>query len=323
MRLNLHPAGAVDADLAQAVARYQRDEGGTKPVLAVDGKAGPNSTPRLFPSGLAKPGQSAEFGTAAQRDVFANWGTTLVGADDLADAIVKVVNQRLTEAGVPEVAVKVEDGVSPNTWGYVELATWTMYLNREPLDLSGLNSRDSGSLATTVYHEARYAEQLFWVARYLAGQGARAPGIASTLGIPGRVATHATAQPIRPGTTDALIASGWYESFFGSAKAHADEVHTRVSEADWAVITANCRCQQSPSPENSILLAEAEAAFRAVGREYLALPEENDAWATASKVGDSVTEGTPNPVRRRPVDPCEQLRQAGRPVPAAPGGSGR
>src|SRR5262249_57393495 len=74
-RLSLDPAGGVDADLAQAVARFQRDEGNNDPELRVDGMAGPRAAPRLFPSGLAAAGEGAQFGDAAQTRGVGQWGT--------------------------------------------------------------------------------------------------------------------------------------------------------------------------------------------------------------------------------------------------------
>jgi len=321
-RLGLDPAGGVDAELAQAVARFQRDEGSNDPALVIDGKAGPRSTPRLFPSGLARAGEGGTFGGEAQTEAFDQWDT-LGTAQARADALVEAVNRRLTAAGVSTVTAVLYDGDSPAEEGSFDFPTWTMQLNRLLLNQSGLTKEDAASLANTVYHEARHTEQWFWMARYLAGQGYSAAGIAHNLGIPAQIARDAkAAPPIRPGTTDAVIASGWYESVYGSGAAHREDVLTRLTEADWAVTTAKCRCQQSPSPANDALLAQAEAAFDVVHDEYRELPEENDAWATGPMGEANVTSGTPNPVPTPDVDPCEQLRRAGRPVPAASAGSG-
>ncbi|MEV4318217.1 hypothetical protein [Actinocrispum sp. NPDC049592] len=321
-RLGLDPAGGIDAGLAQAVARFQRDEGANDPALVIDGKAGPRSTPRLFPSGLAAAGEGATFGGEAQTEVLDEWDT-LATAQARADALVVAVNRRLTAAGVPTVTAVLYAGESPQESGSFDFATWSMQLNQLRFDQSGLTQADAADLANTVYHEARHTEQWFMMARYLSGQGYSAAGIASTMGIPGRIGRDAkAAAPILRGTVEAVQASGLYESVYGSASAHREDVLTRLNDADWAVTTARCRCERAPSPANDALLAQAEAAFDVVHAQYRELPEENDAWATGPMGEAGVTSGTPHPVPSPTVSPCDQLRAAGRPVPAASGGSG-
>ncbi|GAB3891518.1 hypothetical protein GCM10029964_064820 [Kibdelosporangium lantanae] len=321
-RLSLDPAGGIDADLAQAVARFQRDEGANDPALVVDGKAGPRSTPRLFPSGLAAAGEGATFGGEAQSEVLDQWDT-LTTAQARADALVAAVNRRLVAAGVPEVTAVLYAGASPQESGSFDFPTWSMQLNQLRFDQSGLTQEDAADLANTVYHEARHTEQWFMIARYLSGQGYSAAGIASTMGIPARIAQDAkNAPPIVRGTVEAIQAAGLYESVYGSASAHREDVLTRLTDADWAVTTARCRCERAPSPANDALLAQAEAAFEVVHAQYRELPEENDAWATGPMAEAGVTRGTPHPVPSPTVSPCDQLRAAGRPVPAASGGTG-
>ncbi|MBP2330099.1 hypothetical protein JOF56_010484 [Kibdelosporangium banguiense] len=321
-RLGLDPAAGIDADLAQAVARFQRDEGSNDPSLVIDGKAGPRSTPRLFPTGLARAGEGATFGGEAQTEAFDQWDT-LGTAQARADALVAAVNRRLADAGVTTVTVQLYDGDSPSEQGSFDFPTWTMRLNRLLLNQSGLTQEAATDLANTVYHEARHTEQWFTMARYLAGQGYSAAGIASNLDIPARVARDAkNAPPIRRGTTEAVVASGWYESVYGSGAAHREAVLTRVENAGWAVTTAECRCRRSPSPANDLLLEQARAEFDVAHDAYRELPEENDAWATGPMAESGVTGGTPNPIPTPDEDPCELLRRAGRPVPAATGGTG-
>jgi hypothetical protein len=315
-RLGLDPAGGIDADLAQAVARFQRDEGANDPALRVDGMAGPRSTPRLFPTGLAAPGEGSRFGGDAQSTVFDHW-EDLGSAQARADALVAAVNQRLAAAGVPELATRVYDGDSPREQGSFDFPTWTMQLNRLLLEQGGLGRDDAADLANTVYHEARHSEQWFAMARLRAGQGRSAAAIATELGIPARIATAAHAVPIRPGSMEAVSASGWYESVYGSQSAHREAVLSRLDAADWAVTTERCRCQQTPSPANDARLARAQERFDRVHDEYRELPEENDAWATGPMAEAGVTHGTAHPAAVPDVDPCERLRRAGRPVPAA------
>ncbi len=313
-RLGLAPAGGIDADLAQAVARFQRDEGSNDPALRVDGKAGPRSTPRLFPTGLARAGQGARFGSDAQSAVFDRW-EELGNAQARADALVATVNQRLAAAGVPELTAVLYAGDSPQEQGSLDFGPWAMQLNRLLLDHPGLGRDDAASLANTVYHEARHAEQWFAMARLRAGEGRGAAAIAAELGVPARVARAARAAPIRPGSTDAVAASGWYQSVYGAHSGHRESVLGRLTAADWAVTEARCRCQRAPSPANDERLARAEERLTRVHNEYRELPEENDAWATGPAAEAGITRGTPHPAAVPDVDPCERLRRAGRPVP--------
>jgi len=315
-RLSLDPDGGIHADLAQAVARFQRDEGSNDPALHVDGMAGPRTTPRLFPSGLSAPGEGSRFGGDAQAGVFDRWDQ-LGSAQARADALIAAVNQRLTAAGVPELTARLYDGESPNEQGSFDFPTWTMQLNRLLLDQSGLERDDAADLANTVYHEARHAEQWFAMARLRAGQGRGAGVIAAELGIPPRIATAARAAPIRPGSMEAVSASGWYESVYGSRSAHRESVLTRLDAADWALTEARCRCERQPSQANDDRRDRAQERLDRLHDQYRDLPEENDAWATGPMAEPGVTSGTPHPAAVPDVDPCERLRKAGRPVPAA------
>jgi hypothetical protein len=320
-RLGLDPAGGVNADLAQSVARFQRDEGSNDPALRVDGKAGPRSTPRLFPTGLAAAGEGARFGGDAQLQVFDRW-EELGTAAARADALVAAVNPRLAAAKVPALTVTLYDGDSPTEKGSFDFTGWTMRLNRRLLEQTGLGRDDAALLAEVVYHEARHSEQWFSMARLRAGQGLSAAAIVTELGIPADIATAARDAPIRPGSVAAVSAAGWYESVAGSGAAHREDVLTRLRAAGWAVTEARCRCKQAPSPANDELLARARERRARVHDEYRELPEENDAWATGPMARPTVTRGTPHPVAVPDEDPCERLRRAGRPVPAPPAVAG-
>jgi hypothetical protein len=315
-QLGLDPAGGIAEDLAQAVAVFQRDQGANDPSLVVDGKAGPRTTPRLFPTGLAVAGEGDKFATGAQTGAFDEWDN-LGTAQARADALVKAVNERLVAAQVPTVASVVYEGDSPTEQGTFDFTTWSMMVNRKLLDQSGLTRDDAADLANTVYHEARHAEQWFWMARLRAGQGYSAAGIAAEMFIPADIAKEARKLPIRPGTTEAVVASGWYESVYGSGAEHRDRVLTEIEAADWAVTTAECRCQRAPSPANDALLVAARERFNRLFDEYRELPEENDAHAIGPTAEPGITSGTPNPVPTPADDPCDKLRRAGRPVPAA------
>lgn len=313
--VGLAPAGGIADDLAQAVARWQRDNGTTDPALVVDGMAGPRTMPRLFPSGLAAPGQGAAFGAAAQANVFDRWDT-LATARARGQALVDQINERLRDVGVPPVRLRLFNG-SPNEQGAFDPfnGNWHMHLNRRLLDLAGLDEAGAQELADTVFHEARHTEQWFWMARFRAGLGRSVATIVSEMsGLPPRIARAARRSPIRPGTVEAVIASGWWESVFGSRAAHRDATLTRIERADFRLTREQCRFQRFSTPANQARVDAAQAEFDAAHERYQDLPEENDAFATGPAGATGVT-GTPNPAPVPDLDPCAELTRLHRPLP--------
>ncbi len=82
--VGVEPTGIVDAQTVQAVAVWQRDNGGTPPEqklpgvvppppLAIDGMAGPRTLPRLFAHGLNVKSEGLAFGKASQTGVIDKW----------------------------------------------------------------------------------------------------------------------------------------------------------------------------------------------------------------------------------------------------------
>lgn len=170
--------------------------------------------PRLFPTGLAAPGEGKKFGGDTQTGVFDKWDT-LGGAQARADALVDAANKRLTEAGVPPIVKAVlYTGDSPSEKGAFHFPEWTTKLNRLLLNQPGLDQAAAADLANTVYHETRHSEQWFMMARLRAGQGLLPAAIAAELNIPGEIAIAAKASPIRAGTIEAVVATGCYQSVY-------------------------------------------------------------------------------------------------------------
>ena len=120
-------------------------------------------------------------------------------------------------------------------------------------------------LLTGSYHEVRHCEQSFRVAQMLAGEGRTAAEIAAIMAMnprsePGhrteRVIAAAIASPLAPGSMQALIAKGWFESEYGTGRAHRNRVLSDRSGS-----------------------AAAHARYRN-------LPEEFDAFYVADEIGD-------------------------------------
>lgn len=236
--------GTVDAAMVQAVARYQQ----THSPLKVDGMAGPRTLPALFPSGLAEEEEVETFAEAARGVIEGDWASQTV--EERADALIERVNERLDEAGVPQVTRVIQD--LGGDAGRFAFSLWAIRLDRGTLESETLTDAQAADLADTVYHEARHAEQWYRIAQMLAGQGRTAEQIATEMGIPNEQAAEAVDAPLAPGSMEALIADGWYQSIYGRGSAHRERVL---------------------GPEGTF-------------EEYQDLPEESDAW----RVGGAVTE---------------------------------
>lgn len=242
--------GVVDETMVQAVARYQQ----ANSPLAVDGMAGPRTLPALFPSGLADQEAIEAYAAAARTVIEGDWASKTV--EERADAILEKVNERLQEAGVPQVG-KVIQALGANEYGRFAFSLWSIRVNQDLLASDALTEAQAADLADTMYHEARHAEQWYRMAQLLAGQGRTAGQIATQMGIPARIAAEAAANPIEPGSMEALIVDGWFQSVYGTGSAHRRHV-------------------LGPS---------------GTYEQYRNLPEESDAWRVGTSVKDAYAAG--------------------------------
>ncbi len=244
--------GVVDEEMVQAVARYQQ----VNSPLKVDGMAGPRTLPALFPSGMAEQGAVEAYAAAAREAINGDWAA--MSPDDRAQAILDKVNDQATAAGFP-VMGKIVHAMDPQTYGQFDFSTWSIEVNQALVSLPTLTEAQATDLADTMYHEGRHGEQWFRMAQLLAGQGKNAAQIATQTGIPNNIAALAEADPIAPGSMEALIADGWFQSVYGTGSAHREHVL---------------------GPQGTYI-------------EYRNLPEESDAWRVGSSVRDAYTAGAP------------------------------
>jgi hypothetical protein len=234
--------GTVDAAMVQAVARYQQ----VNSPLAVDGMAGPRTLPALFPSGLAEEEEVEAFAGAARGVIEGDWATQTT--EERADALIAAVNARLDAAGVPQVTRVIQD--LGGDAGRFAFSLWAIRLDQATLESETFTDAQAADLADTVYHEARHAEQWYRMAQMLAGEGKTAAEIATEMGIPNRIAAEAVGDPLAPGSMEALIADGWYQSVYGTGRAHRRRVLGPTGTFE----------------------------------EYQNLPEESDAWRVGGRV---------------------------------------
>lgn len=292
--------GAMDAATVQAVAAWQRAAGGDPP-LVVDGMAGPRTLPRLFASGLNGPGQGLEFGAAAQTEVIDQWNE--LTPQQRGTELVRLVNAHLEGAGIPPVTPNVEDG--GNNLGSFSFGTWQMDIGEVALQDEQLTLAEAKDVVNTIFHEARHAEQWFRMAQLRASQGRSGAQIATETGIRADIAELAAASPLEPGSMEALVAKGWYDSVYGSGSDHREAVFDELDAADEALAAATERFDADPSPENRAAARAARARRQRAFAAYRELPEENDAWATGPQAEAGVTTGSPEPVEAESATDAE------------------
>jgi len=285
--------GGVDAALVQAVATWQQTNGANDPALAVDGKAGPRTLPRIFRGGLNAPGEGQAFGEAVQGGVIDSWAT-LATPEARLKKLVELVNVPLAAHGVPPVTDAFDADV--NNSGSFDFATWRMLVGKTPLSAGSLDTAAAKDLTDTIYHEARHTEQWFRMAQLRAGQGLSAGAITAELGIPANIATLAKASPLNAKSMQGLIAQGWWDSVYGAGSAHREATLAELGNASTALRKARAAFTKNPTPENQAALAKAKVRRDKVFAAYRNLPEENDAWATGPEAAAGVTQGTaPSP----------------------------
>jgi hypothetical protein len=252
--------GIIGPATVQAVARFQMIFlSMPNTFLAptddrIDGMAGPRTLPALFPSGLASE-ESIEDYAADAHEIEDEWGD-LGGSQARIDKLVAIVQTQLDNAGVPHPTIRVvrpeddpNDQMDDGTVGLFDWETWEMTINPVPFEAEEVTEAEFADMADTIYHESRHAEQFYRIAQMLAGQDKSAQEIFDETRIRSDICDKAVGEPLAPGSMEALIADGWYQSVFGTGSEHREAV-----------------LNDPNAPQ----------------RDYQYLPEESDAW----RVGD-------------------------------------
>ena len=142
-------------------------------------------------TGLAQGGQVKAY-VAGVKQAKGTWATLKTPAAR-AQMLGKIANDRLQAAGVFSVAIRIDPTLSPQTSGQFDFTTWSIALNGGLVNQAALTDAQLKSVAGTIYHEARHAEQWFRIARWLAGQGKKAGDIATEMQIAPAAAKAAVA----------------------------------------------------------------------------------------------------------------------------------
>jgi peptidoglycan hydrolase-like protein with peptidoglycan-binding domain len=265
--------GVPDQAMAQAVAAWQLPQG-----LKQDGMAGPRTLPRMFETGLATKEARAAY-VKTTEDVQSGW-KDLATAQARADELFKGVKTRLDAAQVaptPKHEVKDLGKVA----GVFVPKDWTMFFDDDAFSAADLDDDAARSVAGTVYHEARHAEQNHKMARMLATKGNSPEQIHAKMGIPVDVAQNAFEHPLPKGVEFAT-ASQQFDSVYGAGKAQHDKAEREAPSVD-ELREAKAALDANPTPANKARHARLVAAFRA----YHDLPTENDAFGTEAAFEES------------------------------------
>ena len=175
--VGVEPTATFDAETVQAIARWQRDNGGTPPEqqlpgvvppppLKVDGMAGPRTLPRMFASGLNVKAEGLQFGQEAQVGVIDVWRD--LTPKERAVKLVALVNTHLEKAGVHPVTPTTEEKSS--NAGSFDFELWQMVIGLKALSVAQPDVKQARDVVDTIYHEARHAEQWFRMAQLRAMQ---------------------------------------------------------------------------------------------------------------------------------------------------------
>lgn len=277
VQLGLAPTGIADEVMVQAVAEFQSRQ----PSLKVDGMAGPRTMPAAFPSGLESEAHQEQFTEDASK-VQDDWAG-LDDADKRAEALMESVNEILKDSDVPECEFVFSD--LSGSLAQFDFTLWTIELDKKAFEQDTLSNEETADAANTVYHEARHAEQWFRMAQMLAGQGKKSNKIAEMMGIPVEQANDAVSNPLAPGTVEALIADGWYQSVYGVSARQREKVFSDLTAADKEIEAAQKAVKANASKANEKRLQRALEARKRAFDAYHDLPEEND----AHRVGDAIT----------------------------------
>lgn len=270
--------------MAQGVAHFQQET-----VLKADGMAGPRTLPRLFESGLATEVDRKKFVKQA-KGVEASW-TELGTAEARADKLFEGVKALLDDEKVPTPSHGVKN--LGKAAGEFKPDLWNMAFDRAALSPKNVDDDAARDVASTVYHEARHAEQQHKMARMRATQLAGITGKVSSaeqihveMGIPIWVAEDANRNPLPKGIEFATAAQQ-YDNVYGSGRTRHKRVEDEAPSND-ELKAARAAVAADPSPANKAKLARLVAAFKA----YHDLPTENDAFATAGDFQVSWDEAT-------------------------------
>src|SRR5262249_27903086 len=112
--------------------------------------------------------------------------------------------------------------------------------------------RRATAITATLYHEARHAEQDFRIAAMLAGRKQSEDRIFAQTKTKREIIQEAMKKEnqLKPGTMEAVIAEGWFDSLYGVDSAERTRIMTEKDEAMAAANAAADAFNAKKTPEN-------------------------------------------------------------------------
>jgi hypothetical protein len=231
------------------------------------------------------------FVTAA-KSVQKQWPT--LSLDERAGKLGAAANDELDIAGVfTPVEPKLEDMGA--RLGEFHFKSWTLGLGRQAFSAATLTDKEAADVASTVYHEARHAEQFHRMARMAIGSGMTPEDVTNKSGIPLNVTLHAKQRPLTSNTSkEGKEAHAWFDSVFGAKAAERaamlkKEPGLRRAYDDAAAedkrVKADPAATQAQKIEAARKLRDATTTYKTeILDKYHALPEEADGEAVEGKL---------------------------------------
>ncbi len=143
--------------------------------------------------------------------------------------LLAAANARLAASGVPALALDAERVISTN--GEFFVRSWSMALGAVPVDRD-----DVPAAASTIWHEARHAEQFFLALRYLASEDEELFTTAySRVNVP-EVLQRAWRDRTAPGSPEYEAGRYWAFWYFGPPRAEYRAISARLSDLTKALV---------------------------------------------------------------------------------------
>jgi len=211
-------------------------------------------------------------------------------ADRRRESLQRLVGAQLQSSGVPAVVIRTDVTGSAGNAGFV-FANWELVVDEATMKWPTLNDADAKELAETVCRRSRHAEQWYRMAQMLGSEGMSAERIRERMGIPGKVASAAAADRLKPADPRRAYAERLYDSVYGD-QAHARQralgaldaagALLKVARYKLAAVTNDSTVPASLAAKADEDFRAAHAAFRQAEQAYRTLPEEADAASVAS-----------------------------------------
>lgn len=242
--------------------------------------AAPNSTPAR-----SSPGYRTWEYAEDIKDFQGDW-KKLKTPEERIKAIIKIVNDQLKAANVYPVGYEFTDtGANEAEFSYRE---WEVEIGKKKFEGATISDEQMKALGGIIYHECRHAEQFFRIAQMLAGKGRTARQIKEAMFIDADAIAAALAKPIAPGTMEAVIAQGWFDSIYGQDRPTREKVFNELKAATKAYNKAVKDQQANPTPANKAEFKKADARYKKAFAAYKNLPEETDAFRVQGEAQDMI-----------------------------------